>query len=1193
MPQPQWITPAGSLGTISEGVFYQVRVEATAGADPVLYRLIAGELPAGIQVTDSGSIEGVPRTEQLVQGVPEEVARDVTSRFAIRAFTQRLVNGVLVLDRLNDRTFTLTITGQDLPQFVTPPGLIGTYYDSSEVDITIEFTDQDLDEEIEVLLAAGQLPPGLALSPRGVISGVITPLVGPPNTALPGEDTTPWDFYPWDFRTRATSQNFQFIVEITDGKQSNLRTFEIFVYAKDDMTADTTNFTADNTFITADVTPLRTPVLLTPQGSIGVTRSDNFFAFKFDGVDFDGDDFRYFLTLGPGLGYDETGFDADGSFWDQGSFGLPSGALGLTLNSVTGWLSGYIPDQGAIEETYRFAVQVYKNNLPQYISPYNFYTLTVTTDIDQEVTWITNSDLGDISNGAVSLLTLLARPSADVDLLYRIVNGSDSRLPQGLTLLSSGNISGRVSFNTFALDGGTTFFDRGADAGTDVLGTTFDSVYEFTVNAFAPSTETVFYRVGGITVTNGGSGYTPSQLSAITVTAGGDLYDPMDPPTVTIAPPPNIFGNRPAVAGAVTISSGAITTIAIADPGFGYTSPPLITITSTSGVGAQAEAEIYTITVTLGAPPATEGAIQATAGSVTVVNGIITNIAIGNPGAGYLTAPSVTITGGGGNGATASTSLRENTVDYSVSVFRRFSLRVVRQFNEPYETLYMRAMPGFADRALINQFLNDDDLIPQASLYRADDPNFGRAQDIIYDHAYGLAAAALDDYAEAMEINHYWRNITLGPITTAQARDQSGAVIYEVIYSPIQDNLLNNQGQSVGKSVTLPYPVLERGELTQTVYPNSLPNMRDQIIDEIGQVSPALPLWMLSRQANRQVLGFVPAWVIAYVKPGQADRLVYNINQNLDFSLNDIDFQLDRYILDRSQTKLWNSATDQWIPSPPQSTSFDKNSAFDAFIPVLNITGRVQALSTQYGFGSDTVFTVQPSSLGTFVVLQINGITQQYFTENSQNWIGDGSTTEFLFSNVNVLAQSTQVTIDGVVQIATADYVLSGNVLQFTTAPAANAVIAIQQISGSFYLTYSFDEITVNLFSAPPSTTTTYTADGSTTDFSYSPITGRGLFVYVDQVLQVLDVDYVLETSPSRVVFTTAPDSGEPVSIVQPSTVSIYQVIDRYLMSATSNYRTATVFDLDSTTFNVPADSWSPSDAFDKYLLYPRRTILG
>ena len=53
MAQPVWVTPVGSLGTIPEGIFYQVPLIAYDPADPegneVYYTLLAGQLPPGVQ----------------------------------------------------------------------------------------------------------------------------------------------------------------------------------------------------------------------------------------------------------------------------------------------------------------------------------------------------------------------------------------------------------------------------------------------------------------------------------------------------------------------------------------------------------------------------------------------------------------------------------------------------------------------------------------------------------------------------------------------------------------------------------------------------------------------------------------------------------------------------------------------------------------------------------------------------------------------------------------------------------------------------------------------------------------------------------------------------------------------------------------------------------------------------------------
>jgi hypothetical protein len=99
--------------------------------------------------------------------------------------------------------------------------------------------------------------------------------------------------------------------------------------------------------------------------------------------------------------------------------------------------------------------------------------------------------------------------------------------------------------------------------------------------------------------------------------------------------------------------------------------------------------------------------------------------------------------------------------------------------------------------------------------------------------------------------------------------------------------------------------------------------MRDQVIDVVGQVSNILPAWMISQQANGRILGFVPAWVIAYTKPGRGEQIAYNIRTLFDQPLNLIDFEVDRYELDRLLTKNWDPGADSWIPSPPEVTTFD------------------------------------------------------------------------------------------------------------------------------------------------------------------------------------------------------------------------------------------------------------------------------
>jgi len=260
-----------------------------------------------------------------------------------------------------------------------------------------------------------------------------------------------------------------------------------------------------------------------------------------------------------------------------------------------------------------------------------------------------------------------------------------------------------------------------------------------------------------------------------------------------------------------------------------------------------------------------------------------------------------------------------------VNVTKTFSITVIREYQIPYNNLYIQAMPPADDRALLNSLLQSSDVFRPDLIYRPTDLNFGVARRVIYMHAFGLDPATLDDYYSSLYENHYWKNLVLGNIQVAQARDATGEVIYEVVYSRVIDNLLNDAGQSVSKQVNLAFPINEADSTEiSVVYPNSLINMRDQVIDTVGQVGNVLPLWMLSKQADGRVLGFTPAWVIAYAKPGRGEQIAYNIRTRFGDQLNLIDFKVDRYELDALLTKNWDPYTQTWDPTPPTCTTFDE-----------------------------------------------------------------------------------------------------------------------------------------------------------------------------------------------------------------------------------------------------------------------------
>lgn len=1056
MAQPQWITPAGNLGVIPEGVFYQqsilatvppfgnpitctataagtntitcdstaemsvgdvivfngtsfggitqitqyyiyavvsateFRVATTATAtapvsltndtgilvarlyEPLYYRMIAGTLPAGVQCSATGLIAGVPQAVSSLQGVPTEVNADVTSRFTLRVYTEKIVDGVEVPDRIADRTFSLTVTGNDVPEFITPAGafadnntasfigsisgttlnvtsitsgtislgmaikgpgiqvgttiiglingtggtgtytvsisqsmtstpitgVVGEYYDGDRVELQIEYTSTDNNEDVIIRKIAGDLPPGLSISTTGLISGYIAP--APNEDEAPGYDLTPIGTVPYDFISAAVSRNYQFTLEITDGKTSNIRTFTIFVYNREDLVADDTYITADSVFVTADETPERAPFLLNYNPSdLGVIRSDNHYAYRFIGQDYDAeDDLEYVLSVNQG-------------------FGLPPG---LTLDPNSGWYYGFIPDQGVTELTYSFNIQVrakplavtattagtnlitcnnttrtdfyvgaevvfegtsfggitagttyYVVAIPS-ISTFQIsttltgspitlttatgslkavpvdlpqsqqypFTLTITGDVDAEVTWLTDSDLGSIENGATSLLKVAAVNRGGRELSYRLKSGAFNELPQGLTLLPTGEIAGRVTFNTFAIDLGATTFDATQSNITGVSETTWDSSFTFTVNAYAADTQQILYELSEVIVEDGGTGFSSA-------------------PTIEFSTPVGATAEQ--ATATVNVSGGAITSVDIIDRGSGYTSTATYTLT------------------------------------------------------------------GAGSGEDLTVVMQATGVRDIISVFKTFTVRVVRAYNKPYQNLFVLAMPPQNDRLLLQELLTDTDIFVPDYIFRPDDPNFGLSSRVKYQHAFGLDPDAFDTYVQSLYLNHYWKNLVLGQIATAQAVDPvTGEVIYEVVYSKVIDNLVNNQGESVSKIVTLPYAIVDPADgSTQinSVYPNSLVTMRDQVIDVVGQVSTKLPLWMTSKQTDGRVLGFTPAWVICYTKPNRSRQIAYYISEYFGNQLNKIDFKVDRYELDATLSRNWDAGTQDWTPQP-SLTTFDR-----------------------------------------------------------------------------------------------------------------------------------------------------------------------------------------------------------------------------------------------------------------------------
>jgi hypothetical protein len=865
MAQPVWNTPAGSIGSYPYGVVsaFQFSASAVLPATSIAsYVVLAGSLPTGVTLNT---------TTGILSGIPILVLTDTISTFTVRATDNQ--------GNIRDRTFTMTITGSAVPQFLTPAGVLLSTQDSIWTQINIQYSNPDPTNEVIVELQAGLLPPGLELSPTGLIQGypepptvnVTLPLLNTVgfstdsstgyisalsvNGVTPGRPvtfTTPIGglvagtvYYVREVNTNlsaftisATQNGSQLPVTTSTGGMSisfppistgqpTIRTFNFTLRLVSLLGNNTSSYaitvinqqtpasqggpgkTPNSRFPTLlNTRPLTInisesdpyygyyilpPVSPTSFAEIGTVMSDDYFAFKLLGYDFDGNPLAYSVS------------------------GLPSD---LSYNDVTGWITGTPQLNSSGINSYSFNARVFKTGNESFSSNLFNFTFNVSKNVTGNIEWITPSDLGSIFNEVIS--TLKVNAISDVPLEYRVTSGS---LPPNLVLLSNGEITGFV-----ATQPTNELLDVGDS--TDFI---------FTIQAFSPSLP-------------------------------------------------------------------------------------------------------------------------------------------------------------------------------SVQTSRTFKLTVLQEFGQPTDILYIKAAPSIQDRNIIESLLTSETLIPTASLYRPDDVYFGKSTSVIYQHAFGIYASDIDQYIASVTRNHYWRNITLGELKTAVAKNDAGEIIYEVVYSEVVDNLVNPQGVSVPSQIFWPRPIdlnlgpwytsvtdiftsyyfgqpgnaftvsattsgtntitcnstiglltgrevifsgtsfgnivagttyyvlsveslteftisttpfngtavvltTDTGSMNCTIYeptfytsltpgfarilyPNSLFNMRNRVASVLGQEynSKLLPLWMTSQQENGNTLGYTQAWVICYTKPGFANTVKANIDNQWPHTLNQINFKIDRFTVDKSAT---------------------------------------------------------------------------------------------------------------------------------------------------------------------------------------------------------------------------------------------------------------------------------------------------
>ena len=1023
-----WVTPAGSLGTLTEGIFYETNIQASASPSAnISYSVIAGTLPTGFSLdANTGNVGGTALATQVIDGVVTRVSTEVISKFSVRA--RASVGNTVVA--FSDRTFSFTVSGETTPFFITPAGSLGTLLDANLVpNLQIQFSDTDPNDVVTARIIDGQLPPGLSLSPQGSISGYILPLnpVRIPITSISGDGTEVTVGYATQ---RLTPFGVGSYVTINGVDPANSGYNGTFL---------TTSASNSNVTYTSNVTTSNVNINLATISSASKT-------FFVEGVDsnitsntttvsFTAQAFQPYLV--PQL--------ITLSDMEPPALNNSFVTTNCTVNTVSfeGYFAGanYTPNVSIVTgtnllETFPFTVEI-TDGKTQAIRTFsltiiNNSTLTadntyitadnteITADASSAYTPVIlnpEGSIGTVPNDIYFAYLFTGFVSSDNAVLYEVKPATppDTDLPPDLVLdPETGWLYGYIpdlglTSETFDFSIRPYYVDAN-------IGRIDGRYYNYSLTVEGNITEQVVW-------------VTPENLGEIDNGQISELFvkaEPADPLNNTV--------------GTILyrLKSGAFNEL---PPGTQLQSDGLI-------VGRVAFNIPSDLTCTF------------------------TVEAYNEPGMGIT----------------------------PVSIFRTFTVVVKRVYTEPYENIYIKAMPPLDDRAFLSNVLSDANIFDPDLIYRSSDPNFGVANSVIYWHAYGILPGTRQEYLNAMLKNHYLKTLTLGQIKTAQSRTDLGVVNYDVVYAEIIDDLVNNQGESVGQEVVLPYPInttvtlfvnniANTNATPQTytvsfpappadlyppplppyvngqtvtianvtpadfngnvvvsnvttssftfnanianvyvsggtvegvnpypisvVYPNSLEDMRNQIANTIGQVSGAanvLPSWMNSRQANGSVLGFTPAWVLAYTLPGQGNRIAYNLEQAIGSSLNLIDFEVDRYELDRQATYNYDPSTGQWIPSVPTFTTFDIDNHYQVDytqpLPFLHGTG----------YQVDDILTIQGNQLGGIVpnnnmTLRVNQTFDPVIVPTTISGNGTAVTVFFTLRDTEPYAAGQQITI--------------------------------------------------------------------------------------------------------------------------------------------------------------------------------------
>lgn len=867
---PVWLSRTGLIGEYSEAEPVNFVLEAIGNdySTASSYALHSGELPAGLVFSNNYTVSGLTNVFCRISGTLDLVDYTTVSEFTLRAN---------IGNQFADAAFAISVEGRDAPYFTANANvgnyLAGQYLANTYSGYPLTYQDQDPTSNININLSytSNALPYNVNI----VEDAGDWYLRGQPVLTTFDEYGNPVPVhapYAWPRFVQYDAN-----IEISDGTYTAYQMFTIGIWARDYWSADSDNYT-----LPLQPVGLGNHATVNGNNIVFVTAADysNVNLIPGDGIVSAG-----YLPNATVIADVMTSVEIDGNIYVQVTL---SNAAILTSDTGNAVPATFLKtDFGSTDNDYLSDVE-FSGNIASGVV-YSNVPLTVgslLTTIDFTASGaIVSSDNVRIGSDAVTANSYLLDNYFGSNLTTQTFRATT--VDQGHPLVFTNPFPGGQGYAArgyYSADMVNKYDPILLDPSGNIPATVNNNFYAFKFDAYDPNGREVNYRISSGSLPPGLVlnaetgfiyGYVSSEFDA-TYTFSIEAYTPsLLGESISYSNTYSVFvyGRNPSINAWIT--PGLVGTVEVGQPSE-------LKMLATSNL-----VQNFVYALESGQMPP---------GLKLSETGLI----IGRPAFSIFDAGETSRTYSFTVSATGEEIINPQGGVYRVILQANFTIEVINVYGLPYDNVYIQAYPPAETQGIVSGILSDDESMPSSLIYRFEDPFFGISDSLRYLHGTGLNVANSQIYFNSMQENHYHRYLTVGPFKTAVARNADESIRYEVVYCELIDNLVNNAGVSVDMEVGFPP---NRGGIG-VVYPNSLNNMRTRIYTDIGRVNKRYPLWMRSRQNDGHILGFVPAWVICYTVPNASDEIAYRLNQDWGQYLDRINFELDRYELDRALT--WN-----------------------------------------------------------------------------------------------------------------------------------------------------------------------------------------------------------------------------------------------------------------------------------------------